>query len=282
MDDTGSEKVRLASDEVLRLIGRNLLVYQRIEMNLKWLEGNGRPIIISRTTTEDLLAEQARANHDDVRRSTLGTTLKRVFGFGGPRAGPDLDAHAEDFMMTFSSGLEVEDTPEARKWLDEWQDALVGARNRLAHSFFDAFDLETVESCAAACRQLDEEHDTALRFLHFTRSAIATRLQGTMAMKEFLESDDFARDLERIFGLESFARALEREAERLRRADGWCLFATAVRALRASQPDTVAELLSPRKYRTILAAAEATQAFQWLEEPTSKGSRLLFRWRTGR
>lgn len=282
MDDTGSEKVRLASDEVLRLIGRNLLVYQRIEVNLKWLEGNGRPIVISRTTTEDLLAEQARANHEDVKRNTLGPGLKRVFGFGGPRAGPDPDAHAEDFVMIFSSSLEVEDTPEARKWLEEWQNGVLGARNRLAHGVLDAFDLETVESCAAACRQLDEEHDIALRFLHFTRSAIATRLQGAIAMKEFFESDDFARDLERILALDSFARALEREAENLRRADGWCLFATAVRAVRASQPDTVAELLSPKKYRTMLAAAEATQAFQWQEEPTSKGSRLLFRWRTDR
>lgn len=281
MDDTGSEKVRLASDEVLRLIGRNLLVYQRIEMNLKWLEGNARPITISRTTTENLLAEQVRANHDDVKRNTLGTVLKRVFGFVGPRAGTDLDAHAEDFMVTFSSGLDVQDTPEARKWLGGWQDGLVGARNRLAHGFLNAFDLETVESCEAACRQLDEEHDTALQFLHFTRSVIATRLQGAIAMKDFFESDDFARDLERIFALESFARALEREAESLRRADGWCLFATAVRAVRASQPDTVAGLVSSGEYRTLLAAAEAAQAFQWRKEPTSKGSRLLFR-RIGR
>ncbi len=281
MDDTGSEKVRLASDEVLRLIGRNLLIYQRIEMNLKRLVANGRPISISRTTTEDQLAEQARANYDDVKRNTLGTGLKRVFGFGGLRAGPDLDAHAQDFMMTFSSILEVEDSPEARKWLDGWQDALVGARNRLAHGFLDAFDLETVESCTAACRQLDEEQDTALRFLHFTRSAIATRLQGAIAMKEFFESDDFTRNLERIFALESFARALEREAEHLRRADGWCLFATAVRAVRGSQPDTVAGLVSSGEYRTLLAAAEAAQAFQWRKEPTAQGSRLLFR-RTGR
>ncbi len=280
MDDITSKDLRSASDEALLLIGRNLLIYQRIEMNLKWIEGNGRPIIFRKTTTATSLAEQIHANHDEVRLNTLGAVLKRVFRFSESQAGPEPDADTE-FRMVYSSSFALEDTADAREWFDGWYGALVGPRNRLAHSFHDAFNLETVESCTAACRQLEEEHDTALCFLHFTRSVIASRQQGALIMSEFLSSDAFTQYLTEMTSLESFAHVLEQEARRLRRADGWCVFATAAHAIRASQPDIAVQLLAPGNYKTMRAAAEATQAFQWREEPTPKGSRLLFRSLTG-
>lgn len=279
MDDTFSEDLRLASDDTLLRIGRNLLIYQRIETNLKWLEANGRPIVIGKNTTEASLAGQVQANHHDVKRNTLGQAFARAFRIGEAQAQADESAH-EEVRLIFSSAIELEDSAHSREWLDQWHATLVGARNRLAHGFFDAFNLETAESCTATCAQLDEEHDTALSFLHFTRSAVAARLQGTSMMGELLGSDAFSQHLAHMMALESFAHFLEQEARRLRRADGWCLFATAVRTVRASQPDTIAQLLSPGNYKTIRSAAEATQAFQWREEPTLKGSRLLFRWRT--
>lgn len=277
MNEAASEILRIATDDVLQRVGRNLLIYQRIEMNLKQLEATGRPITIDKTTTQESLAAQVNANHDSVRRNTLGTALKRVIRIGESEADDRATGNTEAILIMQAS-LVLEDTPDSRTWLAGWNDAVVNARNRLAHCFFDTFDIETIEGCAAACRELDKEHDIALSFLHFARSAVDARQLGHQIQHDFMNSEAFSEHMAHLDALASFAHCLGLEAERLCRDDGWCLFETAVKAVQASKPDLIAELMASGWYKTTRAAADATQAFQWHQEQTSKSSQLLFRW----
>jgi hypothetical protein len=189
----------------------------------------------------------------------------------------DQHSHAgSDVQLTFSHSLVISDHPEFRDRLN----GMVVARNRLAHCFLDDCSLETLEDCENACLFLDKEYEAALSLLHFTRSVFEERRAAASVMLEFMNSEACALHLVRMTTLAPFVSALEQEAMRLRRKDGWCVFESAAHALRLSQPDLIAELLSDGEYKSIRSAAEAAESFQWQEEPTRKGARLLFRWKS--
>lgn len=274
MDDSVSTRIQLASDAALASIGRNLLVYQRIEMNLKQIEINSRPISIDATTTVEQLHEQKRRTRSEVGKYTLGQVLRTALRFEGDPGNPAFDAASGDSsMLTLSFPVVLNDTQATRDWFENVK-TVIDARNRQAHNFLDDFNLETLEDCEKARLHLDDAYEKAVSFFHFTRSVLTQRQQ--LWTTGFLA--DLPEQLDQGLTCAFFAGALQEASTRLCRADGWCLFATAAHAVRKSDPDLVAEWLSCGKHKTIRSAAEATQAFRWIEEPTKKGSRLLFRW----
>lgn len=279
MDDSPARQLQLASDEVLRLIGRNLLLYQRIEKNLKRLDGSGRPITIDAATNDESLIEQVRTNHAVVERYTLGTVVRRLIKIGDSPNDQRTDGQLEN-CLTLSTGIAFEDTPETHAWANDFR-TMIEARNRLAHGFLDHFNLETLEGCEEARRQLDREYEAARSYLHFTRSAREYRIQAFQTFTAFLQSDDFAEAYAQMSVLIEFTDALAAEVTRLARPDGWCAFARAVQALRASQPELITTLQSVEGSGSLRAAAEATRAFEWREEPAKRGVRLLLRWHPG-
>lgn len=276
MDDFFSNRLQQASDDVLSRIGRNVLIYQRIEKNLKHLDGSGRPITIDTATTAESVVDQLRINHSAVKRSTLGNVVRRLFKIGDSPEHQPTDEQPRN-SLTYSFATTFEDTQETRAWADDFYN-LVNARNRVAHDFLDAFDLETSEGCEECCRQLDLEYETARSFLYFTRSAGAGRKQISQIAAEFLQSDEFAELFAQTTVLSEFVHTFEAEIQRLSRPDGWCAFTTAEQAVRASQPELTGQLSSA--FGSIRAAANASKAFEWLVEPTKRGSRLMFRRRT--
>ncbi|MEQ1511532.1 MAG: hypothetical protein ABL934_02510 [Lysobacteraceae bacterium] len=277
MDDSCSNRLQRVSDDVLARIGRNLLTYQRIEKNLKHLDGSGRPITIDTTTTAESLIEQMRMNHSAVERYTLGNVMRRVIRIGDSPGNQSADRELVN-CVTLSSETIFEDTPENHAWVSGFHCTVVDARNRLAHDFLGSVELDTIEGCEEACRHLDLEYEDARAFLHFTRSAATDRKQVFQSMAAFLQSDAFAEWYAQTSVLIDFTHALRAETERLARPDGWCAFTTAIQAVRASRPELIATLLSAQGYASVRAAAEATRAFEWWEERIKRGVLLLLRW----
>jgi hypothetical protein len=210
MDDSCSNRLQRASDDVLARIGRNLLTYQRIEKNLKHLDGSGRPITIDTATTAESLIEQIRMNHSAVERHTLGNVVRRMVRIGDSPGNRGTDWQLENRVILSSETI-FEDTPENHAWVSGFHSTVVDARNRLAHDFLDSVDLETIEGCEEACRRLDLEYEVARSFLHFTRSAASDRKQAFQSMLAFLQSDDFAERYAQTRVLIDFAHTLGTE-----------------------------------------------------------------------
>ena len=270
-----SDRLRRASDDVLMRIGRNLLVYQRIETNLKQLAAARQPLTLEPKMKRDPL-EQIAGHRARIERDTLGRALPKAFIDTGK---PDTeDDNAAPLRVILSSRITFDDTPEFREWLKEWQTAVVDARNQLAHGFLDTFDIDNIAGCEQACRKLDDAEEIALRFLHWLRSCIERQAETWVIANDFLRSDAFLTELSSRRTLDALASALGTAAQRLGRPDGWCVYDQADQAIRATEGDLVAEVLDCGHFRTLQEAARTTGAFAWHEEKTSKGRRWLFRW----
>ncbi|MFZ5638945.1 MAG: hypothetical protein ACOY82_20435 [Pseudomonadota bacterium] len=274
-----SERLRRASDDVLMRMGRNLLVYQRIERNLKQLAANRRPLTLGPRIRPDDVRSQIDANRAKTERHTLGQLLPLAFMDADNSEASD----SEDLgpiRMTISSRTTFDDDRQFFEWRKGWQEALVATRNRLAHAFLDNVDIETIEGCERAGSELDAAYDTALRLLHWLRSCLDGQTEAMLLGLEHVRSEEFWSSLHLPLSLSALVVALGTTTERLARPDGWCVFDRAAQAVRAEQGDLIAEVLGLGNFRTLQHAAEATDAFAWREEPTRNGTRWLFRWQS--
>ncbi len=141
--------------EIERLIGRNLLLYQRIELILKELDRLSR---IS-GTIEELPEVIAKAHHRS-NRHTLGGAASRFAKQAASTISEDpVDLKGDSFHLALHWNIE-EDTP-SRQAREERIRKVVADRNRLAHGILIYFDLTLPQGCEDLMSWLDSAHESA-------------------------------------------------------------------------------------------------------------------------
>lgn len=265
-----SERLRQASDEVLLRLGRNLLLFQRIEGNLKRLLPN-RSISGSISRFIDTWREHV----DRAQRKTLGV-LSGEYARGEAAADRTANTSLDEPHLSIDFRLDRsnEDLTSIRIGLQ----SLVESRNALVHLFLERHDLRTLEECERAQRWLDEQHTQALELLHALRFECYALGQGMKHFSELVQSPEFQTEFERAWLQASpLIHAFGHAFKRLERDDGWSVFQTAASQVRSELPDEIAHLKTRYGHRSLKAFILASQLFETKEEPTRAGSRLLFR-----
>lgn len=260
-------------DEVLRRIGRNLLVFQHIEHLLKHLMSNTR---FEGTVTS------AQANHEErrtkIHKQTLGQLAGQfaddVLADAGERDAPENISEA-----WFSFGFTIQtDSAFVEQHTAEMK-AVVDARNDLIHHFLPRWSPASEDSTRAALAYLDEQRAQALPMRDRLQGFVNSLQEAAKAHADFMSSPEAAREMELQWLRHSrLVLLLGEVAQMTHRVDGWTVLASAGNILRQREPEELEHMLERYGHRTLKKLLRATELFDIEEEPTAGGgTRTIYR-----
>ena len=266
-----------ATDEILRRVGRNLVIFQQVERALKFLTTHAH----FRAPAGEF-AERFHAHTKTVERKTMGQLAASVedFFLDRPDAEPD-DIEEAWLGFRFSVEAEAEAIARCERELKD----LVDRRNELVHHFLPRWEASIAGEPDAALSWLDDQRQAAVAVLDRLQTWARTMESAAREHAAFLVSDDGQREIE-LFLLRSsrLVVMLGQVAMATRRADGWTLLSTAGHLIKRESPEELQDLLKRFGQPSLKVILLATELFDVEEESTTKGStrtiyRINERWR---
>lgn len=276
--DTNDQTLRnkTLSDEVLRKIGRNVLLFQKIEYLLKHLMANHR-MEGTITSIEQRQKEQAERINQLTLGGLVGEYTDNILSDAGesPSEPENLIEPwiSFRFSRSYADGSGVDDS------LRSDMKKMVGARNELIHHFLPRWQPDSLEQLAEAVVYLDEQHESVLPMIaHYEGIAKAMR-DGRELHAAFLASEDGQRQMEVMWLQISPLITVMREiVNKATRPDGWTLLARAGALVRVNAADEVAHLKERYGHLTLKKLLIASELFDVWDEPLSNGRfRTLYR-----
>ena len=239
--DVELESVR---NEVLRKIGRNMLLYQQVEHMLKYLVSNGRI---------EGSASDLRANHkrivETISKQTLGATVGQYLEDNHTVKGqidsdtvPLTGAHfsftfksdtvpltGAHFSFTFKIDVDAVYYEKRKNALA----TLVAERNKLIHHLLPRLYPESIERWIETEKLLDAQRDKLLPEIKHLKSMVDALQEGRKELAEYLRSDEYKREIELTRLRQSRLVVLLGDiASQAARQDGWMLLSHADQIIR--------------------------------------------------
>jgi hypothetical protein len=263
-----------AIDEVLRKIGRNLLLFQQIEGMLKLLVANGRV----RGYAKDFEHVRSRSAAS-VRTQSMGQLVGQftetvLTNVETESAAPE---ELEGAWISFSFTLDADSTFYKQQAAD--LATMVAERNELVHHFLPSWDPSSPESTETVGQRLDRQREKVLPIRDYLQDRIQDLRYALRAQAEFIASDEGQRQLELGWLQQSrLVLLLGDIAQQQAGADGWMPLARAGQLLRVHAPEEVAVLKERYGHKTLKELLLAADLFEVRDEPTANGGfRAVYR-----
>jgi hypothetical protein len=252
-----------------QMIGRNLLLFQRLEHLLKVVLPRAT-VSVSPETDIPSLKDQRYA---EVETCTLGTLVNR---FIDEVCDPNEPSSTDD-----SDGLQVTATFRLRFESSEGRDAqikrlktLVEGRNRLVHHFLPQIEADSIESWRSTHEGLEVQHREVLSEIETLRRVAELMELSRSALKH----PELRRELVLGSVREQLIEALRISAGNSTDPDGWTPLRDAIRSEPWVSSKAIPELLGSYDIRTVSAFLEASGGFEIRHEKDQKGkSRTFYR-----
>lgn len=270
----GSMALKDAVNEVLRKIGRNLMLFQQLEYRLKYIVANGN---ISGYASQ--LKEKQLKHASSVNTKTMGQLIGHYMDsvYSDPDEQIDESEDVNETYFSFSFKLETE-----AAHYDSMKDnltQLLSERNELVHHLLPQFDPESMESCHKIDHKLEEQsHKIRLEIENV--GAIAKSLhEGRRQLSEFLSSENGSKQIWISHLRQSpLVLLLADIADQIGCEEGWATMSAAGQFLKEHAPNEIQSLKEHYGYKTLKSFIHATEIFDIKEEKTSKGgTRILYR-----
>lgn len=141
-------------DDVLRKVGRNVVLFQQLEQLLKFVVANGN---LAGFASE--LKALKETQETKVNKQTMGTLVGQYVENSNPESDTQSTEPEEITEAYFSFSFRVEcddDYYESRK---EALGKLVAERNDLIHHLLPRFDMKSAQSCRSLGKELDDQSE---------------------------------------------------------------------------------------------------------------------------
>lgn len=261
------------SDELLRRVGRNLVIFQQIEHSLKLLLANHKnagPI--------DRYAENLQARAERVNKKMLGHLVEayttEVLHDAGEE--PPKEESPDDWLtFSFQIGVETEFLEGIRKDLKLMTDE----RNDLVHHFLQRWQLGSDNDVTKALAYLDEQREKVLPMHEHLRSMVQHLHDSAKMFAEFVASPDYKKQTELMWLQASPLVTLMSEvAARHHRKDGWTYLAQAGSLAAREMPEEITSLKERYGFKTLKKLLLGADVFELMDEQISDGCfRTLYR-----
>jgi len=270
--DVELEAVR---NEVLRKIGRNMLLYQQVEHMFKYLVANGRI---------EGYASELKANHkrrvETISKQTLDATVGQYLEdnrtVNGQINSDPVDLKEAHFSFTFKLDIDA-------VYYEKRKDALaslVAERNELIHHLLPRLYPETIERWLETEKLLDAQREKLLPEIKHLKSMVDALQEGRKELAEYLRSDEYKNNQLELARLRQsrLVLLLGEIASQAARHDGWMLLSHADQIIREHALEEIAALKERYGKKTLQELIQATDIFDIAEELTKKGGiRVLYR-----
>lgn len=269
------------SDEVLRRVGRNLVLFQQIELFLKFILENCNSTHILPHGANALVETSAGGRQPALQ--TLGTLVRDYLsdvlveaGLEKPEFGlPETAQCAIRFEFTMESEAEFVQRMRADLKL------MTEQRNELVHHFLPRWKPGDETVLNEALVYLDVQCDKVSPMFDHLKEMSLRLQQGKKLAAEYFASPEFERQFELVWLANSPLISLFRQVHsRDKRADGWTYLSTAGQVAAKALPDELARLVERYGFKTLKQLLIGSEMFDVMDEDMPKGgSRTLFRLR---
>jgi len=261
------------SDEVLRRVGRNLVIFKQIEHSLKLLlahHKNAGPI--------DRYAESLQARAECVKKKMLGYLVEayttEVLRDAGEEP-PEEERPDDWFAFSFQISVETEFMEGIRKDLKLMTDE----RNDLVHHFLPRWQYGNDDAMTNALAYLDEQREKVLPMHEHLRSMVQHLHESAKIFVEFVASPEYEKQIE-LMWLQSSPLVIfiSEVAAQHHRKDGWTYLAQAGSLASREMPEEIATLKERYGFKTLKKLLLGAEVFELMDEQKSEGSfRTLYR-----
>jgi hypothetical protein len=273
-----SAEIPTLKNEVLRSIGRNLLLLQQIEGMLKCLVAKGSHSGYVSELPGRMARHEAKVNGKSMGQ-LVGDFVDNHLGdveSSGPRP-----ADPKEPWLSFRFQIEMD--PAAYAQRKAAMGEVVEERNELVHHFLPRWDSNSLDSTCAAQDFLDRQRDKAMIEFTTLQGMVTAFKDACRVQAEVLASDVgqkfFEHDDLRFTPL---VLLLGEIVQQLGRADGCVYLNTAGVLLRQHAPNDYKEMRKRTGHKNLKALILATGLFDIVEETTEKGGvRILYRFKPG-
>lgn len=157
-----------SKDAALRLIGRTVVNFQRLEHNLKLAARLG-PV----QGTVDKIQRDIAKRHERAAGLTLGQAIQAWLDYCYGQPKPET-AISDLFDVTFHMTITLESDPESQARHAKGLRALLEVRNNLIHSRLAQFEWESQEACEALIADLEKINSSISEQLDYTAALLKT------------------------------------------------------------------------------------------------------------
>lgn len=261
------------SDEVLRRVGRNLVIFQQIEHSLKLLLANHKnagPI--------DKYAANLQARADCINTKMLGHLVEKyateVLRDAGEEV-PEKEKPADWFAFSFQISGETAFIEGLRRDLKLMTDE----RNELVHHFLPRWQQANEEALTATLTYLDAQRQRVLPMHEHLRSTVQHLHETAKQFAEFVASPEYQKQTELLWLQASPLVSLMLEvADQYHRQDGWTYLAQAGDLAARDLPDEVKHFKERYGFKTLKQLLVGANIFNVVDEPLTGGRfRTLYR-----
>ncbi|BDT67442.1 hypothetical protein os1_16180 [Comamonadaceae bacterium OS-1] len=267
-----AEKSEALGDEVLRKLGRNLLLCQQVEALLKTLVAQH----YVDGTSEDF-SQRQQHKVEKVQNQTMGQLVGQYSdGILEGKPLPDKEM-ATDVWMSFR--FTQTGSPDFHATQLANLKMVVDERNALVHHFLPRWQPASPQGMAAASAYLDQQHEKLLSIRDHLRNTAKGLENALQTLARFMATEECERSSELVWLQNSPLVAVLRQiAIDGARPDGWTYVADAGRLARVLASDAMEHMQERYGHATLKRLLVASEIFDVKEEPLPNcGSRTLYR-----
>jgi hypothetical protein len=175
----------------LASLGRNVLHFQRLEVQLKLLV-----LFCDFQSPLDQFAANRKKRAESIRMKTMGTVVSELHErlYGKPTDPQTSKALTE---ASLAIGFRVDADPKYLVQQKQKLNALVVERNRLIHQDLATFDPASAESCRQWIMRLDDQNERILAQLKAVQHLVNTCKQAFQELLTAMNSEAWRRGFER-------------------------------------------------------------------------------------
>ncbi len=253
--------------EVLRKIGRNLLIFQQIEYMLKRILGNSR---MHGYVHELAINKENRVN--GIQKDMLGLLIQRYIDeilsdANEEQQGPqELSGPWLFFSFKFTGDDKFYEL-QCRNF-----ELVREERNQLVHQFLPYWRTDSPEQLSIVCEYLDEQRQKILPTWEHLKSVVETMHQAFQEHASHFASEEFNQCLNLMLLQGSPLIQLFCDiSTRISRADGWTCLARAGQLVHEEAPNEVAKMKAKYGYDSFKKLLVASKCFEIFDEPLPNG-----------
>ena len=267
-------------NEVLRKIGRNVVLYQQFEVMLKLLVSHGK--FSGYVCDLQNIKEKQKAR---VMKQTLGQVTGQ---FVENTHGEDQEVNEElpeleEKKMHMSFSFQVQADEDYYEKTKDNLAKIVRERNELIHNLPLNFNLNTIEGLKKAEFYLDDQRENLIPEHDKIKQYLKTLDEARKKLAEYMASGEMQRQWKLADLREEYViKLLGRIIGLAKRDDGWTLIVHAGQLLHQNAPDQLKEVKKKYKCKTLKDLILMTEIFDVEEEPTPKGGkRAIYKYKEG-
>ncbi|MBX9916610.1 MAG: hypothetical protein E6Q59_10220 [Nitrosomonas sp.] len=277
MDQEQHLTLQHLKDEVLRKIGRNLLIFQQIEGLLKMILGNSK---VQGYARELAMNQEQRVN--GMQKDMLGQLIQQYSDEILSESGEEPQEPRDLTEPWLSSSFKITaDVTFVEKQLKAFE-MVREERNRLVHHFLPGWHPDSPENLILASDDLDEQREKVLPVWEHLKSVAETMHQVKQVHAGFMASDEFIQQFELLWLQQSPLIQLFCDiAMQIGRSDGWACLAQAGKLVRMQLADDAARMSATYGHHSFKKLLIASNLFEiWDKALPQGGSRTFYRVRS--